>query len=97
METKERKTSSAMSEHMSKYPESGMTQKAYCEAHGISPATFGYWLKKHRANKNEGERSFVRMNPKNTESADVEIHYTNGTVVRFQGLVDTKYIKELIR
>jgi len=96
METKERKTSSAMSEHMSRYPESGMTQKAYCEAHGISHATFSYWLKKYRSGQGMSTGSFVRMNPKSNDGV-TEIQYPNGTLVRFQGMVDAKYLKELIR
>ncbi|HLF65167.1 MAG TPA: hypothetical protein VI603_15490 [Saprospiraceae bacterium] len=96
METKARKTSSAMAEHMGRYPESGMTQKAYCEAHGISHATFGYWMKKHRANENGNTGSFMRINPKSNDGV-IEIQYPNGTLVRFQGMVDPKYIKELLR
>ena len=98
METNEkRKTSSAMAEHMNRYPESGMTQRAYCEAHGISQATFGYWLKKYRSEKSGNTGSFMRMQPKSAESSSIEIHFTNGITLRIQGMVDAKYLKELLR
>jgi hypothetical protein len=84
-----------MVEHMQRYPESGMTQKAYCETHGISKAKSGYWLKKHRMQQLEGSRGFVQIRPKQMEGK-TEIHYTNGIVIRFSGPVDVRYFKELV-
>jgi hypothetical protein len=95
MEQRRGRRSSAMVEHMQRYPESGMTQKAYCETHGISKATFGYWLKKHRMQQMTGKSGFVQIRPKQIDGK-TEIHYTNGIVIRFSGSVDARYLKELI-
>ena len=75
-----------MVEHMQRYPESGMTQKVYCEVHGISKATFGYWLKKHRTEQKKETGGFVQVRPRVSEG-QTEIRYTNGVVIRFSGSV----------
>ena len=103
MEVKTRKTPSAMAEHMAQYAESGMTQAAYCETHGISKATFGYWLKKQRDAQATSTGSFLRVNSKASDynhasrQVNIEIQFSNGVVIRFGSMVDPKYIKELIR
>jgi len=84
-----------MLEHMQQYAQSGMTQKAYCETHGISTATFGYWLKKHRSQHKEETGGFVQVRPKGSEGM-TEILYTNGVVIRFSGPVEARYLKELV-
>jgi hypothetical protein len=95
MEQRRGRRSSAMMEHMHRYPESGMTQKACSETHGISKATFGYWLKKHRAEQKKETCGFVQVRPRVSEG-QTEIRYTNGIVVRISGPVDARYLKELV-
>ncbi|WP_419623461.1 IS66 family insertion sequence element accessory protein TnpA [Thiolapillus sp.] len=34
-----------------------MTQKAYCEAHGLRYATFGYWVRKLRTPSGDHQES----------------------------------------
>jgi hypothetical protein len=34
--------------HIDQWPTSGMTQAAYCQAHGLKLATFQYWRKRLR-------------------------------------------------
>jgi len=84
-----------MAEHMQQYPESGLTQKAYCETHGINKSTFAYWLKKHRTQQREDSGGFVQVRPYGFDG-QTEIRYANGTVVRFSGRVDVRYLKELV-
>jgi hypothetical protein len=95
MEQRRGRRSSAMVEHMQRYPESDLTQTAYCETHRISKATSGCWLKKHRMQQREGSYGFVQIRPKQMEGK-TEIHYTNGIVIRFSGPVDARYLKELV-
>lgn len=35
-------------QHLDRWPTSGMTQVAYCQAHGLKLATFQYWRKRLR-------------------------------------------------
>ncbi|WP_419601497.1 IS66 family insertion sequence element accessory protein TnpA, partial [Thiolapillus sp.] len=35
-------------DHVTTWQASDLTQKAYCEAHGLRYATFGYWVRKLR-------------------------------------------------
>ena len=35
-------------DHVTTWQASGLTQKAYCEAHGLRYSTFGYWVRKLR-------------------------------------------------
>jgi transposase-like protein len=84
-----------MAEHMHQYAESGLTQKAYCETHGINKSTFAYWLKKHRSQLREESGGFVQIRSQGLE-VQTEIRFANGTVVRFSGRVDVRYLKELV-
>ncbi|WP_419585961.1 IS66 family insertion sequence element accessory protein TnpA, partial [Thiolapillus sp.] len=34
--------------HISAWPQSGLTQKAYCEQQELRYSTFGYWVRKLR-------------------------------------------------
>jgi hypothetical protein len=34
--------------HLDRYRASGLTQAAYCQAHGVKPATLAYWLSKRK-------------------------------------------------
>lgn len=43
------------------YRNSGLTQKAFCEGHGISRSKLTYWLKKEREGKQGG--AFVKVKP----------------------------------
>ena len=95
MEDNKRKTLSAMVEHMQRYPDSGMTQKAYCETYGIKKSTFAYWLKKHRGLQKKSAGNFVQIRPAQFGET-TEIRYVNGVVVRFSGHLDVKYLRALI-
>jgi hypothetical protein len=35
--------------HLDRYRASGLTQAAYCQAHGLKPATIAYWLSKSKS------------------------------------------------
>lgn len=100
MESNEQKTAAHKSmataeEHIARFKASGKTQVAYCEEYGIKKATFAYWLKRQRDAVSAEPGRFVRIAPPGRENA-LEISYANGVVVRFNTLVDPKYVKELI-
>lgn len=94
-ETTQRKSLAAAEEHITRYRASGMTQMAYCEEHGIKKATFAYWLKRQREAQRTESGGFVRVTPSGVDNA-LEIQFVNGVVVRFNTLVDARYIRELI-
>lgn len=85
---------SVAEEHISRHKASGKTQVAYCEEHGIKKATFAYWLKRQKDARSADPGGFVRISAPRENA--LEICFANGVVVRFNALVDPRYIKELI-
>jgi hypothetical protein len=85
---------SVAEEHISRHKASGKTQVAYCEEHGIKKATFAYWLKRQKEARSTDSGGFVRISPPRENA--LEICFVNGVVVRFNTLVDPKYVKQLI-
>ena len=39
--------------HISDWQASGLSQAAYCRAHGLNAKTFGNWLRAHRRERND--------------------------------------------
>ena len=99
MESKEKTVAhsslTAAEEHITRYKASGKTQVAYCQEYGIKKATFAYWLKRQRDALSTEPGGFVRISALERSHA-MEVCYTNGVVVRFNAVVDARYIKELI-
>ncbi|WP_419602831.1 IS66 family insertion sequence element accessory protein TnpA [Thiolapillus sp.] len=44
-------------DHVTAWQVSDLTQKAYCEAHGLRYATFGYWVRKLRTPSGDHQES----------------------------------------
>ncbi|WP_293650387.1 IS66 family insertion sequence element accessory protein TnpA [Thiolapillus sp.] len=44
-------------DHVTTWQASDLTQKAYCEAHGLRYATFGYWVRKLRTPSGDHQES----------------------------------------
>lgn len=64
----------------------GLTQREFCERHGVVPATFKHWLYKLRSEPADGI-GFVPLNIVDPPHAVVvaEVKYPCGTVVRLSG------------
>jgi transposase-like protein len=77
-----------------KYEASGMTGKAFSEAHGISPKTFYGWLKRAR----KGQQRFVEVKcPAPQSTSDIEIRLANGVVVSVPARGTAASVAELVR
>jgi transposase len=50
-------------DHIRVWEKSGLSQKAYCNEHGIKLATFGLWRKRLRAPEQE-RISFIKTSPR---------------------------------
>lgn len=62
MDTSDRETYNR--EICRQYRESGLTQKSFCEKHGIGRSTLGLWLQRERtAEDREPGRTLVRIGP----------------------------------
>ena len=65
----------------------GLTQREFCERHGVVPATFKHWLYKLRAEPSGGV-AFVPLNiveSPQPHGVVAEIEYPCGAVVRLSG------------
>lgn len=96
MEKKEHTALQVAEEHISNCATSGMTQVEYCNTHGIKKATFAYWMKRRRDAAQKETVGFIPINTK-APGGLLEVQFANGTLVRFEGVIDIKYLKELIR
>lgn len=45
------------------WEESGESQRAFCEAHGLKMATFGYWRGQHLREVSSPDAGFVALKP----------------------------------
>lgn len=69
---------------------SGLTQKRFCEQHGIRPATFGHWKRKLSAVSSSNQRtdsswldlSSVLGGEEDSVSWKIELDLGNGVVLR---------------
>lgn len=84
-----------MFELIDKYQESGKSQKGFCKEHGLSPSTFGYWLKKWKKHQNPGP-SFIKIDSpvKVPLPIDLIIFYPNGVQIKAPN--DINLLRQLI-
>lgn len=76
-----------------KWRESGLKKKEYCEQHGISVSTFGYWITRINQNKDKG---FIPLVPTQSGGAScIEVIYPNGVRLKVSNS-DLRIISRLI-
>ena len=82
--------------------QSGLTQKAYCEEHGIRYHVFHYWYKCYRDLQTPAkDDGFIPLNiqpftSENTSCAEVELLLADGRRVIFHQPVSSDFLKALI-
>ncbi len=82
--------------------QSGLSQKAYCEQHGIRYHVFHYWYKCFRQLPSPAkDQGFIplkiqALNSINTASAVVELLLPDGRRLLFHQAVTSDYLKALI-
>ena len=83
--------------HINQWRSSGFTQKAYCQAHQLSYANFGYWLKRFRARTSMDDLQLVpvQINPTITTQSNI---YLQLSVCRIELPIytDTTYVRDLV-
>ena len=79
---------------------SGLTQKAFCEQHGIRYYVFHYWYKRYRMQQSvlpDNAGSFVKLQVAKPSSYGlVEINYPGGVRLVFHEPVSSGYLKALV-
>ena len=81
------------------YQKSDLNRQAFCELHGITISTLGYWVGRYRRSKEqENESDFVQISlgdPSNHKYM-MEVQSKQGIVFRFSSLVPTNYLSRLL-
>lgn len=79
---------------------SGLTQKRWCEAAGMNPATFQYWLRRWRARQDPpASPAFVPLTIRHETSAataSMELCLPDGRRLCFCELPAVAYLRELL-
>jgi len=97
-----RETEQQMFNMLTHWQQSGISQKLYCEQHGIRYHVFHYWYKRFRGSqadsKKEGTFIPVQIKPSVAaeKNADIELLLANGTRVLFYQPVSADFIKAII-
>lgn len=78
--------------------ESGMSNKDFCQQHGIGQGMFYYWQKKLQESKQELSSGFISVKVKNEFSLTnpIEIGYPNGVKLRLAQGTDLSVVRVLI-
>ncbi len=86
---------------VSDWSQSGLSQKAYCEQHGIRYHVFHYWCKRYRQQEEpDTVNRFVRVHVQQpisaAEQAGIEIIFADGRRLLFHQAVSADFIKAII-
>jgi len=106
--TRRRKRAQEQYALIEKYLASGLTQKMFCQQHGLALSTFHLWLKNYRQANDVGtpeapqsSESFIPLVFNSPQSAgtvpQIVIEYPNGVVVRICQAVPTQVLSQLIQ
>jgi len=95
-------TEQQMFNMLAHWQQSGISQKLYCEQHGIRYHVFHYWYKRfrdsHAGGKKEG--TFIPVQIKlpvtTVKNADIELLLTDGRRLLFYQPVNADFIKAII-
>jgi transposase-like protein len=92
MTTQERREQ--MFQLVTNWQQSGISQKAFAEAHDIKLFTFRYWIQKHRE-QHESSGSFLQLDS-HLGSSGITIRYPNGTELQLPANTTLGTIKGLL-
>jgi transposase-like protein len=78
--------------------ESGLSNKDFCQQHGIGAAMFYYWLKKLKDSELDKPERFIPVQVKKEkgQSDPIEITYPNGVRIKLNHTRDLSVIRILI-
>jgi len=106
--TRRRKRAQEQYALIEKYLASGLTQKMFCQQHGLALSTFHLWLQNYRQAKHavapvdpQSSERFIPLVFNSPQSAgtvpQVVIEYPNGVVVRICQAVPIQVLSQLIQ
>ena len=86
---------------ISRWKQSGLSQKAYCEQNQIRYYVFHYWYKRYRDEQsNSSEPAFIPLNLKPSLSdagcANIEVVLADGKRILFHQAVTSNFLKAVI-
>jgi hypothetical protein len=83
---------------VSKFEESGLTQAAFCEAHGLTLGAFRSWLYRLRRERGSARPAFVEVTTsKESLTQQACVIRIAGAELRFESLPDAQYLGALLR
>ena len=85
-------------EHIATWQTSDLTQKAYCEAHGLRYSTFGYWVRKLRRPSPDRQKHVTGFVPVSLSSVDggLVLALPNGLEIRGIEVQNLPVVKQLL-
>lgn len=83
------------------WEDSGLSQKAFCNAHEIKPHVFWYWLRRYRdqgplVNRESSGFVSVQKDRPSAESVMAEIIYPDGTRLLLKEGVSLSFLRSLL-
>ena len=96
-----RETEQQMFNMLTHWQQSGISQKLYCEQHGIRYHVFHYWYKRYRGEQsNSSEPAFIPLTVKPSFSdatcANIEVVLADGKRILFHQPVSCDFLKAVI-
>ena len=78
--------------------ESGMSNKTFCEQHGIGQAMFYYWKKKYIESQSTTDGNFIPVQIRRNliPMGELEICYPNGVKLKLPQGIDLSVIRSFI-
>ena len=86
-----------MFDHIDKWQQSGLSQKAFCGQSDLSYHIFHYWYKRYRMRENKPASSFIKLGgccP--SVASHTELILPDGRRLLFHQSVSIEYLKALI-
>ena len=83
-----------MNDHIDQWKQSGLSQKSYCEQHGLVLHQFVYWVGKRRKSE-EHRAEFITLSMPQ-QQCDIHLRLPNGVEIALPANTSVSYLKALI-
>ena len=83
-----------MNDHIDQWKQSGLSQKNYCEQHGLVLHQFVYWVGKRRKAQ-ENRADFITLSMPH-QQGDIQLRLPNGVEIALPANTPVSYLKALI-
>ena len=98
MQSKEKEAvKQQMFDHIDRWQQSGLTQKAFCREVNLAYHVFHYWYRRYRIAESTPASSFIKLRVSTPSvSSSIELVLPDGKRLLFHQLVSIDYLKALI-